>query len=227
MEFIIDTVNLEEIKDAVDHMPIVGVTSNPSIVKKTHPENFFDHMRTIRAIIGKERSLHIQVISKTAEEMVNEAHRIHEEIDDEVFIKVPVSYEGLKAIKILKEEGCPVTATAVYDEMQALLALAAGADYIAPYVNRIGNLGNDPYELIAHVSDRIDHDGYDSKIVATSFKGVRQIREALDSGAQAITAPVEILKQVFKNPSIDKAVDDFNADWYSMYGEGVGICDLK
>lgn len=227
MEFIIDTVNLDEIKDAIEHMPIVGVTSNPSIVKKTHPENFFDHMREIRQIIGKERSLHIQVISKTAEEMVNEAHRIHEEIDDEVFIKVPVSYEGLKAIKILKAEGCPVTATAVYDEMQALLALAAGADYIAPYVNRIGNLGNDPYELIANVSDRIDHDGYDCKIVAASFKGVRQIREALDSGAQAITAPVEILKQVFKNPSIDKAVDDFNADWYSMYGEGVGICDLK
>ena len=227
MEFIIDTVNIEEIKDAIDHMPIVGVTSNPSIVKKTHPADFYDHMRQIRSIIGKERSLHIQVISKTADEMVKEAHCIHEEIDPDVFIKVPVSYEGLKAIQMLKKEGVKVTATAVYDEMQALMALAAGADYIAPYVNRIGNLGNDPYELIANVSDRIDHDGYDCKIVAASFKGVRQIREALDAGAQAIPAPVEILKQVFKNPSIDKAVDDFNADWYSMYGEGVGLCDLK
>ena len=76
MEFIIDTVNLEEIKEAVEYMPIVGVTSNPSIVKATSPENFFNHMREIRKIIGKERSLHIQVISKDCDTMVAEAHRI-------------------------------------------------------------------------------------------------------------------------------------------------------
>ena len=101
MEFIVDTVNLEEIKDAVEHMPIVGVTSNPSIVKQTNPENFFEHMRKIREIIGMERSLHVQVISKNSDEMVAEAHRILKEIDDQVYIKVPVSYEGIKAIKAL------------------------------------------------------------------------------------------------------------------------------
>ena len=115
MEFIIDTVNLEEIREAVEYMPIVGVTSNPSIVKVTSPENFFDHMRAIREIIGKERSLHIQVISKECNEIVKEAHRILKEVDDEVYIKVPVSYEGIKAIKILKAEGVHITATAVYD----------------------------------------------------------------------------------------------------------------
>ena len=110
MEFIIDTVDLEEIKDAVEHMPIVGVTSNPSIVKRTSPAKFFDHMREIRNIIGKERSLHVQVISKDCETIVKEAHRILEEIDNQVYIKVPVSYEGVKAIKILKSEGINVTA---------------------------------------------------------------------------------------------------------------------
>jgi len=104
MEFIIDTVNLEEIKDALDHMPIVGVTSNPSIVKATSPQNFFDHMREIRKMIGKERSLHIQVISKDCQTMVDEAHRILKEIDEEVYVKIPVSYEGIKAIKILKSD---------------------------------------------------------------------------------------------------------------------------
>ena len=88
MEFIIDTVNLEEIKDAIDHMPIVGVTSNPSIVKATAPENFFDHMRKVRDIIGKDRSLHVQVISKNCDEMVNEAHRILKEIDNRVYVKI-------------------------------------------------------------------------------------------------------------------------------------------
>lgn len=226
MEFIVDTVNLEEIKDAVEHMPIVGVTSNPSIVKQTSPENFFEHMRKIREIIGMERSLHIQVISKDCDTMVKEAHRILEEIDDQVYIKIPVSYEGIKAIKVLKAEGVKVTATAVYDLMQAYMALAAEADYIAPYVNRIGNLGADPMDLISNLSDRIAVDGYNTKIVAASFKGVQQVRDSFNFGAHAITAPVAILKQIFANPNIEKAVDDFNKDWYAMYGENVGICEL-
>ena len=97
---------------------------------RTSPEDFFAHMRAIRDIIGKDRSLHIQVISKDCQSMVKEAHRILEEIDRQVYIKVPVSYEGIKAIKMLKEENIHVTATAVYDLMQAYMALAAGADYI-------------------------------------------------------------------------------------------------
>lgn len=226
MEFIVDTVNLEEIKDAVEHMPIVGVTSNPSIVKQTNPENFFEHMRKIREIIGMERSLHVQVISKNSDEMVAEAHRILKEIDNQVYIKVPVSYEGIKAIKTLKAEGVKVTATAVYDLMQAYMALAAEADYIAPYVNRIGNLGADPMDLISNLSDRIAVDGYNTKIVAASFKGVQQVRDSFNFGAHAITAPVAVLKQIFANPNIEKAVDDFNKDWYAMYGENVGICEL-
>ena len=226
MEFIVDTVNLEEIKDAIEHMPIVGVTSNPSIVKQTNPENFFEHMRKIREIIGMERSLHVQVISKNSDEMVAEAHRILKEIDDQVYIKVPVSYEGIKAIKVLKAEGVKVTATAVYDLMQAYMALAAEADYIAPYVNRIGNLGADPMDLISNLSDRIAVDGYNTKIVAASFKGVQQVRDSFNYGAHAITAPVAVLKQIFANPNIEKAVDDFNKDWYAMYGENVGICEL-
>ncbi len=226
MEFILDTVDLEEIRDGIDHMPIAGVTSNPSIVKKTSPEDFFEHMRKIREIIGQDRSLHIQVISLDADTIVEEAHRILKEIDTQVYIKVPVSYEGLKAIKMLKAEGVNVTATAVYDLMQAYFALAAGADYIAPYVNRIGNLGSDPMELIGHLQDRIEDDGYNCKIIAASFKGVEQIKNALNYGAEAVTAPYAILKQVFANPNIDKAVTDFNQDWYSVYGEGKGICDL-
>ena len=227
MEFIIDTVNLEEIKEAVEYLPIVGVTSNPSIVKKTNPQDFFKHMKEIRKIIGQERSLHIQVISKDCDTIIKEAHRILKEIDDKVYIKVPVSYEGIKAIKLLKEEGINVTATAVYDLMQAYMALEAKADYIAPYVNRIGNLGADPFELINELSNRIIMDGYESKIVAASFKGVQQVKDALNNGAQAVTVPVEVLKQIFANPNIEKAVNDFNQDWYSVYGDNIVICDLK
>lgn len=227
MEFIIDTVDLKQIEEAVEYLPITGVTSNPSIVKKSSPQNFFEHMKEIRKIIGYERSLHIQVISKDCDEIIKEAKRIIEEIDDQVYIKVPVSYQGIKAIKTLKAMGINVTATAVYDLMQAYMALAAGADYIAPYVNRIGNLGSDPFDLINHLAKKIAEDKYDCKILAASFKGVRQVKEALNNGSQAVTVPVEILKQIFANPNIEKAVNDFNNDWYDVYGKNVGICDLK
>lgn len=227
MEFIIDTVDLKQIEEAVEYLPITGVTSNPSIVKKSSPQNFFEHMKEIRKIIGYERSLHIQVISKDCDEIIKEAKRIIEEIDDQVYIKVPVSYQGIKAIKTLKAMGINVTATAVYDLMQAYMALAAGADYIAPYVNRIGNLGSDPFDLINHLAKKIAEDKYDCKILAASFKGVRQVKEALNNGSQAVTVPVEILKQIFANPNIEKAVNDFNNDWYDVYGKNVGICDLE
>lgn len=227
MEFIIDTVDLKQIEEAVEYLPITGVTSNPSIVKKSSPQNFFEHMKEIRKIIGYERSLHIQVISKDCDEIIKEAKRIIEEIDDQVYIKVPVSYQGIKAIKTLKAMGINVTATAVYDLMQAYMALAAGADYIAPYVNRIGNLGSDPFDLISNLAKKIAEDKYDCKILAASFKGVRQVKEALNNGSQAVTVPVEILKQIFANPNIEKAVNDFNNDWYDVYGKNVGICDLE
>jgi TalC/MipB family fructose-6-phosphate aldolase len=226
MEFLLDTVNLDELKDGVAHMPIAGVTSNPSIVKKTAPKDFFAHMREVRKIIGKDRSFHIQVVAEDAEGIVREAHRIFEEVDDQVYIKIPTSYEGVRAMKMLKEEGRNVTATAVYTDMQAYMALAAGADYIAPYYNRIGNLGGDPDALIRNVSARIDHDQYDCKIVAASFHALSQVEAAINNGAQAVTVSYDVLKTVFTNPNIAKAVHDFNQDWYSVYGEGKGILDL-
>ena len=122
MEFIIDTVNLEEIREAVQnancrcHKQSFNCKSNIT-------SELLDHMRAIREIIGKERSLHIQVISKECNEIVKEAHRILKEVDDEVYIKVPVSYEGIKAIKILKAEGVHITATAVYRSYCKLMLL--------------------------------------------------------------------------------------------------------
>lgn len=226
MEFIIDTINLDEIKEAIEYLPITGVTSNPSIVKATSPDDFFGHLRKIREIIGMERSLHVQVIGKDCQTIIDEAKRIVKEIDDLVYIKVPTSYEGVKAIKELKAMGMNVTATAVYDLMQAYMALNAGADYIAPYVNRIGNLGGDPFELIYQLSNRIVSDGYNCKVLAASFKSVAQIKEAINQGSQSVTVPVALLKQIFANPNIEKAVDDFNNDWYSIYGLNKGILDI-
>ena len=219
MEFLLDTINLDEIKEGIEFYPISGVTSNPSIVKKTSPSHFYDHMREVRQLIGKGRTLHIQVISQDLNQILKEAERIHQEIDEDVYIKVPVNQIGLKAIKLLKAKGYKVTATAIYDLMQAYLALEAGADYIAPYVNRMSNLGSDPFDLIEHLSYRIMTDAYECKIVGASYKNINQIKDSFNAGAQSVTVSYDLLKLVCANPSIDKAIDDFNLDWQSVYGD--------
>ena len=219
MKFMIDSISIEQIKEAIAYMPIEGVTSNPTIVKKTKPQDFFDHMRTIRKCIGQERSLHVQVLALDSETMVQEAHQIGKEIDKQVYIKVPVTYEGIKTIKVLKQEGYNVTATAIYEPLQAYMAVSAGADYIAPYVNRMANLGSDPMALIDQLSKQIQRDKYDCSIVGASFTNTKQIQEALLHGADAITASYEVLQMIFNNPSVDKAVHAFANDWQDVYGK--------
>ena len=217
MEFLLDTIDLNQIKEAVEYLPITGVTCNPSIVKKTNPKDFFEHCRSIRKIITTSRSLHIQVTEQDYEGMIEEAKTIVEKIDKHVYIKIPVTYEGIRALKTLKQQGYNTTATAVYDLMQAYLALACNVDYIAPYVNRIGNLGGNPQELINELSNKIISDNYQTKIVGASYKNLQQIKESFNNGANAITTTLDLLKTIFDNPSIDKAVKDFNDDWYSIY----------
>lgn len=219
IEFMVDTADLGEIADALDHFPVTGVTCNPSIVKKTAPADFFAHARKMRALVTRERSLHIQVVSSESDRQMEEAERIFHEVDDEVYIKVPVTWEGLKTIKRLKAEGRNVTATAIYDPMQAYEALAAGADYLAVYVNRIGVMGGDPYTLIQNLEHVIARDNYPSSILAASFHSTQQVLNCLNAGAHAVTVPVGILKATYGNANFTKAVNDFRADWQSVYGD--------
>lgn len=226
MEFLLDTANLEEIKTYSEIVPISGITSNPSIVKKEGHIDFFQHMRTIRNIIGQDKSLHVQVVATDFDGMLADAEAILKNIDDKVFIKVPVSSEGLKVIRVLKERGINVTATAIYTKMQAYLAIAAGADYLAPYYNRMENLNINPKEAIHEIAKEIERTGSQSKILAASFKNVGQVNAALEAGAQASTVGVDVIAQVFAMPSISKAVSDFTTDWESIYGENSTIADL-
>ncbi len=216
MKFIIDSIDLDEIRDIVDHYPISGVTSNPSIVKKTAPKDLFAHLKEIQDTLGPERSLHVQVIGNTSDQILKDAKKITDELGKSVYIKVPADYEGLRAIRILKEEGYNITATAIYTFLQACLALEARADYIAPYVNRIQNLGGDPFDLIYDLSVQIGN--RDTQIVAASFKNLEQIKEAIVSGAQAVTVSPELLKKIVQEPNVLAAVSDFSNDWKSLYG---------
>ncbi len=216
MKFLIDSIDLKEVKDLIDHLPIAGVTSNPSIVKEVAPKNFFEYMLELKKVIG-DRQLHVQVIAKDFQGILKEAEVITKNLGKETFIKVPATYEGIKAIRALKKDGYKVTATAIYTLAQSYMALEAGADYIAPYTNRIENLGGNPYDLANNLRNSIDEDKSSCQILAASFKNISQVLEMINSGAQCVTVSPDLLKQIFKDPSITKAVDDFNKGWESVY----------
>lgn len=226
MEFMLDTANLSEIEQYVKIAPISGVTSNPSIVKKEGKIAFFEHMKQIRTIIGDDKSLHIQVVAQDVEGMLSDANTILSKVDDQVFIKVPVNIAGLEVIKTLKAQGVNVTATAVYSKFQAYLAIAAGADYIAPYFNRMENLNIDAQATITEIAREIARTNSSSKILAASFKNVGQVNAALESGAQAATMGVDIISAALGMPSIEKAVVDFTSDWEQSFGKGTTISSL-
>lgn len=218
MKYLLDTANLEAIRHYQDIFPIDGVTSNPSIVKKEGKIDFFKHMNEIRSVIGSDKTLHIQVTALDTEGMLKDADRILSAVDKDVYIKVPVTIEGIKAIKKLKEQGVNVTATAIYSKMQGFLAMEAGADYIAPYYNRMENMGLDPEDIITSFAEMIALYDYPTTIVAASFKNAGQVDKAHIAGAQAATLDPSILSAALQQPYITKAVADFDADWKSVYG---------
>lgn len=219
MKYLLDTANLEAIRKYNEYLPIWGVTSNPSIVKKEGNIDFFSHMNEIRHIIGKEKSFHIQVTDVTVDGMLADADKILSKIDDKVCVKVPVTLDGLKVIKTLKAQNVNVTGTAIYTLNQGLLAMEAGADFIAPYYNRMENLSIDPIEIISSFAEMIEQNGYSTLILAASFKNIGQVNNAFMAGAQTATMDPSIIEGALAMPSIGKAVEDFNADWASIYGD--------
>lgn len=225
MEYMFDTANIKTIKELSEIFPITGITSNPSIVKKEGKVDFFNHFKEIRQIIGMDKSLHIQVTAQDCEGMLKEAKAILENVDNKVYIKIPVNEQGLKAMRLLKSQGVNITATAIYTKAQGFLAMEAGADFIAPYFNRMENMEIDPREVISSFADMIKKYGYKTKILAASFKNIGQVNDAFACGAQTATVGPEILQTALKMPAIQKAVDDFTNDWEAIFGK-VSIADL-
>ncbi|MGT2807221.1 fructose-6-phosphate aldolase [Streptococcus iniae] len=219
MEYMLDTLNIEDIKKWSKILPLAGVTSNPSIAKKEGQIDFFKRIQEVREIIGDKASIHVQVIAQDYEGILKDARAIREACGDNSYVKVPVTADGLAAIKSLKADGYHITATAIYSTFQGLLAIEAGADYLAPYYNRMENLNIDPEQVIGQLAEAIDRNCSDSKILAASFKNVAQVNKAFALGAQAITAGPDVFQAGFAMPSIQKAVDDFAKDWESIHNK--------
>ena len=218
MELLLDTANLDAIKKYNDYYAITGVTTNPTILAREKGP-FFETYDAIRAIIGPKKQLHVQVTSKNCDEMLKEAEAITARLGKDVFIKVPVIEEGVKAMKLLKESGYFVTATAVVSVQQAFLAGSVGADYVAPYVNRMATLNIDPFETVSRIRNIFDNQNISTKILGASYKNTQQVMLTYEAGAEAATVAPDLLTAMCSNVVTDSWVDRFEKDWEDLYGK--------
>lgn len=217
MNLMLDTANLDKIKEYLNYFNIDGVTTNPSILKNTPKEELNSTLLGIKAILPKEATLHVQVVALDAEGMYQDAQAIHDLLGKEVSIKVPVTKEGLRVIKRLKEEGFCVTATAIYSQVQALLAINLGADYIAPYINRMQNLNIDAIESIRLIHQYIKDNNAKTRILGASFKNIEQVTQTLYAGADFVTVGEEVLDTFLKQTLAKEAAEDFLEDWQDQF----------
>ena len=217
MEFFLDTVNIEKIKKYNEIYNITGVTSNPTILAREGCD-LFPTLLKIREIIG-DKQLHVQVTGKTCEEMLKEAEAITRRIDKNVYIKVPTNEEGIKTMKALKENGYNVTATIVYTLQQAIMAASVGADYVAPYFNRMSDNNFNALEEIADMAKAFQMYNKPTKLLVASFRNTNQILKVILAGATAVTAPPELYSGMFENPAVNGIIDRFDADWAKLYGD--------
>lgn len=219
MKLIVDFANLDQIKEMYSYYPADGVTTNPSILAK-EGKNPYEVLKAIREFIGSNAELHVQVVSLDAEAIVKEAHKIREELGFNTYVKVPVTREGLKAIKILAKEGVNITATAIYTQMQAFLAGKAGALYAAPYVNRIDNLGADGVKVAKEIHDIFKKNELKTEVLAASFKNSQQVLELAKYGVGAATIAPDVIEGLIKLDAVTCAVAAFTKDFEKLCGKG-------
>ena len=224
MKLLIDDANIEKIKRIYEYYAIDGVTTNPSILAK-NGKNPYETLKEIREFIGKDAELHVQVVSNTAKEMIEEGHRIVKELGENTYVKIPTVPEGLKAMKQLSKEGYKITATAIYTPIQAYLAAKAGADYTAPYVNRIDNLGTNGIEVTRKIHDIFENNGLKTQILAASFKNSLQVLELCEYGVGASTVAPDIIDAFINNTNISSAVEVFTEDFENLCGKGKTMLD--
>ena len=223
MKLIIDNANIDEIRAMYEFFPMDGVTCNPSILAK-EKRNPYEVLKEIREFI-EDGELHVQVVSETADTMVEEAYRILKELGQDTYVKIPTNKEGLKAIRILAAAGINVTATAIYTQMQAFLAAKAGALYVAPYINRIDNLGSDGVRTAKEIHDMFRNYGFKTEVLAASFKNSRQVISLCEHGIGATTVSPDVLDLLIKNDSVTAALDVFKNDFEKLCGTGKTMLD--
>lgn len=209
MKLFIDTANVDQIREANELGVICGVTTNPSLIAK-EGRDFVEVVKEITTIV--DGPISAEVISLDHEGMVKEARELVK-IHENIVIKIPMTLEGLKAVKILSAEGVKTNVTLIFSAAQALLAARAGATYVSPFIGRVDDVGNDGMALIEEIVDIFNVQGIETEIIAASIRNPLHVTYAARLGCDIATVPYNVIVQMTKHPLTDIGIERFLKDW--------------
>ena len=218
MKFFVDTADVAAIQELNDLNLVDGVTTNPSLILKSG-RNIAEVTREICGLV--EGPVSAEVVAADAEGMIREGKHLAE-IAPNIAVKVPLTWDGLRACKALSDDGHMVNVTLCFTASQALLAAKAGATFISPFVGRLDDLGLDGMELIADIRTIYDNYGFETNVLAASIRSLNHIVECARIGADVITAPPAVIKAMASHVLTDKGLEQFNADW-AKTGQKIGL----
>lgn len=217
MKFFIDTANVEDIKKANDMGVICGVTTNPSLIAK-EGKNFNDVIKEITSIVDGPISGEVKATTIKAEDMIAEAREIAK-IHKNMVVKIPMTVEGLKAVKILSKEGIKTNVTLIFSANQALLAARAGATYVSPFLGRLDDISTDGLELIRTIADIFATHDIDTEIISASVRHPIHVTECALAGADIATVPYSVIEQMTKHPLTEQGIEKFKKDYEAVFGK--------
>ena len=215
-KILIDSADIKKAREIERYYTIAGITTNPTILSKIEG-TLENKLKELKEFTYGKYEVHVQTTESEVEKIVEEAKKLRDYFGESFYIKIPVTKSGLEAMKLCSKEDIRVTATAILTPMQALAAAKNGANYVAPYVNRMENVGQDAKEAILEISNLLID--YPTEILAASFKNVKQVQDILRCGAEAVTMAPEIIEASIWHPYTDKSVFDFEKDWGNRFGD--------
>ena len=209
MKFFVDTADVESIKELNDLGVVDGVTTNPSLILKSG-RDILEVTKEITEIVSGPVSA--EVVALKADEMIAEGRKLAK-IAENIAVKVPLTWDGLKACNVLTNEGHMVNVTLCFSANQALLAAKAGATFISPFIGRLDDINLDGMQLIADIRQIYDNYDFETEILAASIRTVNHAFEAARIGSDVMTAPPDVIKKMAQHPLTDKGLEAFLSDW--------------
>lgn len=215
MKLFIDTANVEEIKIANDMGVICGVTTNPSLIAK-EGRDFKEVIKEIADIVDGPISGEVKATTETADKMIEEGREIAS-IHKNMIVKIPMTAEGLKAVKVLSSEGIKTNVTLVFSANQALLAARAGATYVSPFLGRIDDISMSGIDLIKTITEIFKLHNIKTEIIAASIRNTTHVTECALEGADIATVPYKVIMQMIKHPLTDQGIEKFKKDYAEAF----------
>ena len=210
MKFFIDTANPGEIKKAYEMGVIDGVTTNPSLISKEN-RDFESLIKEICEII-QGLPISLEVLSLNSDGMIEEARKLSKR-GENIVVKIPMTSEGLKAIKVLASEGIKTNTTLVFSPTQALLAAKAGTTYVSPFIGRLDDISQTGMDLVEQIMTIFDNYDFQSQVIVASIRHPIHVLEAALIGADVATIPYKVIEQLVKHPLTDIGIERFLEDW--------------